>query len=96
MEESPGAYDGNDYPQYAQSGPRTVPDHMGGGPLYPMTSSSYPVAVSQPAMPNLPMPPMRGIELNCDELPPMEGFGIMLGIGGIGRFGIAGCETATG
>lgn len=57
MDESPTTYE-SDYPQYAQAGPRTVPDHHLGGPLYPMTSSSYAVAVSQPALPNLPMPPM--------------------------------------
>ncbi|KAM7199427.1 Velvet factor domain containing protein [Rhypophila sp. PSN 637] len=56
MDESPTTYD-HDYPQYAQAGPRTVPDHLGGASLYPMTSS-YPVSVSQPAVPNLPMPPM--------------------------------------
>jgi len=67
MEESPTNYE-NDYPQYSQAGPRTVPDHMGGAPLYPMTSS-YPVAVSQPAMPNLPMPPMPSMM----PTPPMTG-----------------------
>ncbi|KAM7188624.1 Velvet factor domain containing protein [Naviculisporaceae sp. PSN 640] len=57
LDESPTTYD-NDYPHYAQAGPRTVPDHLSGASLYPMTTTSYGVAVSQPAAPHLPPMPM--------------------------------------